>query len=84
MWRGKDVVCNILGHLVFVVPNELLVVAYRELPSGGYSLPPRTPPRQGGHTPLHHHHQHGGGAAPPPSSPPAVRVYQACELFVKS
>ena len=35
MWRGKDAVYNILGHLVFVIPNELLVVAYRELPSGG-------------------------------------------------
>ena len=31
MWRGKDAVYNILGHLVFVVPNELPIIAYREL-----------------------------------------------------
>ena len=45
MWRGKDAVYNILGHLVFVVPNELPIIAYRELPSGGVvTNPPLTPP----------------------------------------
>ena len=39
MWRGKDAVYNILGHVVFVVPNELPVIAYRELPYGGYHPP---------------------------------------------
>ena len=75
MWRGKDAVYNILGHLVFVVPNELPIIAYRELPSGGQPCTPPDPPTAGGLYPP---------PPTPPSNPPAVRVYQACELFVKS
>ena len=62
MWRGKDVVYNILGYLVFAVPIEMPFIAYREPPSGGVQLPPRTPPR-------------GGGETPPPQPPPVVRAY---------
>ena len=51
MWRGKDVVYNILGYLVFVVPIEMPFIAYREPSSGGVQLPPRNPPRWGGARP---------------------------------
>ena len=85
MWRGKDVVYNILGHLVFVVPNELPVIAYRELPSGGGNqYPPGPPHGRGGIPPPTNPPNMGVGLRPPPQPPPAVRVYQACELFVKS
>ena len=85
MWRGTDAVYNILGHLVFVIPNELLVIAYRELPSGGViNYPPGPPHGRGGIPPPHHPPNMGVGLRPPPQPPPAVRVHQACELFVKS
>ena len=58
MWRGKDAVYNILGRLVFVVPNELPVIAYRELPSGGLINTPPDPPMARGVYP------------PPPLKPP--------------
>ena len=70
MWRGKDAVYNILGHLVFVVSVEMPCIAYRELPSGGVVTTPPDPPTAGGVYPPHHHPQHGGGAAPPPLNPP--------------
>ena len=35
MWRGKDVVYNILGCLVFAVPIEMPFIAYREPRGGG-------------------------------------------------
>ena len=41
MWRGKDVVYNILGYLVFAVPIEMPFIAYRE-PRGG-TTPPDPP-----------------------------------------
>ena len=53
MWRGKNAVYNILGHLVFVVPNELPVIAYCELPSGGVVTTPPDPPTAGGVYPPH-------------------------------
>ena len=42
MWRGKDVVYNILGYLVLAVPIEMPFIAYRE-PPGGLSSPPGHP-----------------------------------------
>ena len=71
MWRGKNAVYNILGHLVFVVPNELPVIAYRELPSGGVVNTPRDPPMAGGVYPFTTTTPNMGvGLRPPPSTPP--------------
>ena len=85
MWRGKDAVYNILGHLVFVVPTELALIAYRELPSGGVVTTPPDPPKAGVvYPPPPPPPTWGWGCDPPLKPPPAVRVYQACELFVKS
>ena len=42
MWRGKDVVYNILGYLVFVMPIEMPFIAYHE-PWGGSGAPPEPP-----------------------------------------
>ena len=86
MWRGKDVVYNIQGHLVFVVPNELLVIAYRELPSGGViDYPPGPPHGRGVIPPPTTTPQHGGGAAPPPLNPPCSAclsgVRAVCEIL---
>ena len=40
MWRGKDVLFNVLGYLVFGVPIKMHPIAYRE-PWGAY--PPLDP-----------------------------------------
>ena len=72
MWRGKDAVYNILGHLVFVVPNELPIIAYRELPSKGVANTPPDPPTAGGLDP------------PPPPPPCGTRlpgVRAVCEIL---
>ena len=42
MWRGKDVVYNILGYLMFAVPIEMPFIAYHE-PRGASSAPPQPP-----------------------------------------
>ena len=72
MWRGKDVMYNVLGYLVFAIPSEMPFIAYRE-PQGGPLLPPRTPL------------DGRGQPHPPPSTPPpVVCTYQACELLAKT
>ena len=71
MWRGKDVLTNVLGYLVFGVPIKMHPIVYRK-PRGGLS-PPR-PPRWW-----------GGNAAPPPqTSPLAAHTYQTYELLAKA
>ena len=85
MWRGTDAVYNILGHLVFAVPVEMPCIAYREPPFRGGSQYPPDPPTAGGvYPPPTTPPNMGVGLRPPPQPPPAMRVYQACELFVKS
>ena len=44
MCRGKDVVYNVLGYLVFAVLSEMPFIAYREPPSGGVPCTPPDPP----------------------------------------
>ena len=39
MWRGKDIVYNILGYLVFAMPIDMPFIVYRE-PRGGTTTPP--------------------------------------------
>ena len=69
IWRGKDVVYNILGYLVFAVPIEMPFIAYRE-PRWGWAAPPDPPRWGGGH---------------PPLNPPfAMRAYQAHKLLAKA
>ena len=54
-------------------------------PSGGVvNTPPGPPQGRGGIPPPTTPPNMGVGLRPPPQPPPAVRVYQACELFVKS
>ena len=83
MWRGKDVVYNILGCLVFAMAIEMPFIAYREPPfRGDTATPPDPPKRWGGSYPITPHL--GVGLRPPPQPPPAMRVYQSCELFAKA
>ena len=88
MWRGKDAMYNILGHLVFVVPNELPVIAYRELPSGGVILlitPPNPPTAGGVYPPPTTTPNMGVGLRPPPQPPPCGArppgVRAICEIL---
>ena len=47
MWRGRAVVYNILGYLVFAVHIEMPFIVYRE-PRGGPHGPPGSPIEVGG------------------------------------